>query len=198
MTRERTLAAFLETLETALMAAAPDGSGERAATERAFEALRRPGAPAAVAPKQAPACRVLDDALETARRAPTADLGAAFAEIAPMLAWNPRPDRSTGDPNFPNAHANAAIIGDGGLEARDDVRVGVSLLVPDTLYPDHHHPPEEVYVALSPGAWRQNDGPWREPGQGGLVYNPPDIIHAMKSGDAPLLAIWTLPMAPND
>lgn len=85
------------------------------------------------------------------------------------------------------------IIGDGGLEARQDLRMGASLLAPNTFYPNHQHPPEEVYIALTPGHWRQEAGPWREPGIGGLVYNPPNIIHAMQSGASALLAIWMLP-----
>ena len=85
------------------------------------------------------------------------------------------------------------IIGDGGLEARQDLRMGASLLAPNTFYPNHQHPPEEVYIALTPGHWRQEAGPWREPGIGGLVYNPPNIIHAMQSDTSALLAIWMLP-----
>lgn len=32
---------------------------------------------------------------------------------------------------------------------------------------------EEIYVVLTPGEWRQCDGPWHEPGAGGIVHNPP-------------------------
>ena len=91
-----------------------------------------------------------------------------------------------------DGHANALIVGPDGLEPREDARVGVSLMAPAVQYPDHRHPPEEVYVALSPGEWRQGDGPWHAPGPGGLVYNPPGIVHAMRSGKTPLLAIWCL------
>ena len=65
-------------------------------------------------------------------------------------------------------------------------------MAPNTRYPDHRHPPEEVYLVLSPGEWRQGDGAWHEPGPGGVVHNPPAIVHAMRSGDTPLLAIWCL------
>jgi hypothetical protein len=30
------------------------------------------------------------------------------------------------------------------------------------------------------------------PGVGGIVHNPPGIIHAMRSIDEPLLAVWIL------
>ena len=69
-----------------------------------------------------------------------------------------------------------------------------AMMAPHTVYPDHHHPPQEGYVVLSAGQWRQAQGPWQTPGIGGWVYNPPDIVHAMRSGDQPLLAIWCLPL----
>ena len=42
------------------------------------------------------------------------------------------------------------------------------------------------------GEWRQASNPWHEPGIGNLVYNPPNIVHAMRSADQPLLAVWFL------
>jgi hypothetical protein len=70
--------------------------------------------------------------------------------------------------------------------------IGVSLMAPNLQYPDHRHPPAEVYYSLSPGSWRQGDGPWVTPGIGGLIYNPSNIVHSMRSSDVPLLAIWCL------
>jgi hypothetical protein len=65
-------------------------------------------------------------------------------------------------------------------------------MAPYTCYPDHRHPPEEIYLVLSSGQWRQARDPWHEPGIGGLVYNPPGIVHAMRSTERPLLAFWFL------
>ena len=58
--------------------------------------------------------------------------------------------------------------------------------------PDHTHLPEETYLVLSAGQFRQEDGPWFESGIGGSFYNPPGIVHAMRSGSEPLFAFWTL------
>ena len=66
------------------------------------------------------------------------------------------------------------------------------LVAPGVRYPDHHHPPEEIYVVLTPGEWRQQDMPWHQPGPGGVVHNPPGIVHAMRAGAVPLLALWFL------
>lgn len=202
MQRPQPLADFLACLAASLKAAAEPGSPTALAVDRAFDRLATPGTAATPRPDRAPATQWLAPALAAAERgavAPdrgaAANLASAFAAIAPGLAWQARTDRRSSDPNFPNAHANAVIVGAGGLEERSDVRIGASLLAPHTEYPDHSHPPEEVYIALSSGMWRQNDGPWQAPGPGGLIYNPPNIVHAMLSDAAPLLAIWTLPMS---
>lgn len=117
----------------------------------------------------------------------------AFLDVEPLLTWGPRsgpaPNASDG---FANGHANAMIAGPGGLERRSDVWLGVSFLAPHIRYPDHTHPPEETYLVLSPGEFRQDDDPWFEPGKGGSFYNPPHIRHAMRAGPAPLFAFWLL------
>lgn len=114
----------------------------------------------------------------------------AFAAISDKLPWYRR--HTSELPDFENGHINAEIIGPNGLEVRHDVLVGVTLMQPNLTYPDHHHPPEEIYIVLSEGLWRQNDAPWWSPGIGGYVYNPPDILHGMQSVETPLCAIWSL------
>jgi hypothetical protein len=118
----------------------------------------------------------------------------AFRQIEPALRWY---RRSTADPNdsvFWNGHANAVILGPGGLEERNDIWVGVSLMAPHVTYVDHDHPPEEAYLALTPGEWWNADMDWTDPGAGGLIYNRPGIRHAMRSGATPFLALWFLPI----
>ncbi len=110
---------------------------------------------------------------------------------APNLPWILRNGLPDAAEDFPVRHANAMFVGEFGLEA-SDVTVGLTVMGPNTTYTNHSHPPEEAYLVLTPGEWRQNDGPWRAPGVGGVVYNPPGIIHSMRSGDVPLLAVWIL------
>jgi quercetin dioxygenase-like cupin family protein len=93
---------------------------------------------------------------------------------------------------FFDGHANALVAGPEGIEIRDDVMIGISLMAPHVRYPDHRHPPEEVYVSLAGGAWWKEHGDWYGPGSGGLVYNEPNVLHAMATEQEPLLAIWCL------
>ena len=117
-------------------------------------------------------------------------LANCLQEIAGELPWYQRQEPAL--PDFMRGHANAFIIGPQGLEQRCDIAVGVSLLAPEIEYPDHNHPPEELYVVMSDGDWRQNSNSWHTPGLGSLVFNPANITHSMRSGPKPLLAIWCL------
>jgi Dimethlysulfonioproprionate lyase len=186
---------FLSLAEAAARHASSADDPVRVAIERIFAALQTSSGEAGeTGAAQLPVCHHLSMALENVRSQQGA-LGAlanAFAVIEPQLHWKIRAGAETQGESFLNGHANATIVGPEGLEIRRDVWIGVSLMAPHTLYPDHRHPPEEIYVALSDGQWRQASGPWHEPGIGGLVYNPPNVMHAMRSTERPLLALWFL------
>ena len=142
-----------------------------------------------------PACEHLKAALDGAKAedGPVADVARTLAAIAPRLKWVLRPNGEDDDATFKASHANAVVIGEDGLEARDDIRIGMSLLAPETRYPDHRHPPEEIYTVLTPGEWKQGaEGAFISPGVGGFVHNIPNIVHGMRSKDVPLLAVWSL------
>lgn len=196
--REAHLGVFLQRCRDAFEAASHRIPAAREAATRIFTALESPANGADAPPAaRVPGCEQLAAALATARTGPGAipALADALEVIAPRLAWYRRPGSHAAMGRFHDSHASAVVVGAGGLEVRDDVRVGLSLMAPQVRYPDHQHPPEEIYVALTPGQWRQCDGPWHEPGAGGIVHNPPGIVHAMRSGATPLLAVWCLWMA---
>ena len=185
---------FLTLAEVAIYHASVEGPAHSAAV-RIFSALRVPSVLASTpATGRLPVCRHLPAASEHAHRqpGPVGALADAFAAIEPRLNWQVRPGAETQGQLFLNSHANATITGPEGLEIRHDVGIGASLMAPHTQYPDHRHPPEEIYIVLSGGQWRQGSNPWHKPGIGGLVYNPPNIVHAMRATERPLLALWFL------
>ena len=128
-----------------------------------------------------------------ASRAATADVARALADIAPSLHWYRRGGADAHGTAFHDGHANAFVVG-GGADGLDggDAMLGVTLVTPGVRYPDHRHAPEELYLVLSSGHWRHGESSWFEPGIGGVVHNVPHVVHAMRSGEAPLLAIWCL------
>ena len=185
---------FLEKVRVAFEQARPDPE-TAACLDRVFAALAQPGDVGCGEPATLPACAFLNEALEPARQAGGAlgELAREIVRIDPHLGWR---RRGGGAPmasaSFADGHANAMIVGPGGLEHRRDVWVGISLLAPEVRYPDHTHSPEEIYLVLMGSAFRQADGAWFEPGIGGTFYNEPGIVHAMASGSKPLLAVWCL------
>lgn len=195
--RSAALQDFLTAAETAFAARVGDATPAAKAMQRVSAALAKPVTQRTPpAPNALPACEYLAGALRTASSGPAdlARVADAIGALAPELVWR----RGRGDDEvFQRGHASADLVGpaDGALEQRPDVRVGLSLMAPGITYPDHQHPPEEVYLVLSDSDWRQDANPWHAPGFGGIVYNPPDIIHAMRARREPLLAIWCLPVA---
>lgn len=158
-----------------------------------FSALETPAAEAAGPGERLPVCSYLDQALEVRTSSPVLlDLVAAFRAVEPSLRWRRRASNATASENFPDGHANAMILGPGGLEDRRDAWLGVTLMAPCVRYPDHDHAPEETYLVLSEGEFRHGDSSWFAPGIGGSFFNPPGIRHAMRSGDRPLFAFWAL------
>lgn len=137
-------------------------------------------------PVTLPACALLGDVL-----APDTPLFTALRAISADLSWY---RRSGGDDRFQASHANTTLVGPSGLERREDLWIGATLLAPNTDYPVHQHPPEEIYLVLSEGDWWRDGTGWFTPGVGGTLYNHPDVRHAMRSHAQPLFALWALPL----
>jgi len=140
------------------------------------------------------ACRHFSTAIDNMRTGaasvrPFADV---LTALEPKLTWRHRRPANNLMGNESDTIANSILVGPNGLEQRDDIQIGMTIMAANTLFSDHRHPPQEIYAVLSKGEWRQKDQPWYDPGAGGFVYNPPNIIHAFKSVDGPLLAIWCL------
>lgn len=192
--RDPAVAAFLAATEAAVLADAVAGSDAARTAREVFARCRaRAGAAGGTPAARLPVCDHLAAAEAIPRGAARAAVMRALREVSGRLSWVRRAATPGAGPDFADGHANAMILGPGGLEERDDLRIGVTLMAPGITYPDHDHPPEEVYLALTPGEWWNARMDWTDPGPRGLIYNPPGIRHAMRSGPAPFLAVWLLP-----
>jgi quercetin dioxygenase-like cupin family protein len=93
---------------------------------------------------------------------------------------------------------------DGGTEAalapmnlvRDlgTLTCGLMLLAPAGAYPEHSHPPQEIYLPIAgDGQWRYGGMEhYQQLGDDTLVYNHPGDRHGAVAGDEPLLALYIL------
>ncbi len=198
--RDAAMQNFIDAMQAAVAERAAEAPEAAALADRIFSALATPAEAANGGGTRLPVCDAsLDDAYANARSgpAPIPDLADAFAAIESRLKWYRRPGSEAVGGPFHDNHANAEIVSANGLERRDDVRIGVSLVAPEIDYPRHRHPPEELYVVLSPGEWMNCDRPMQAKQSGDIVHNPPGVWHAMRSGEVPLLAIWCLWTAPE-
>mgnify|MGYP001145061321 CR=1 FL=1 len=118
-----------------------------------------------------------------------------LSSVAALLAranWVKREAKPDQDNSFVEKHRHAIITGVGGVFECDTLTIGLALMAPFTSYPYHLHPPSEFYIVLSEGEWYREDVGWWSPGVGGVVLNPSSCVHAMRSMDVPLLALWGL------
>lgn len=190
---------FLDAAYAAYDQCAEDPASRRS-IKQIFQNLETPGKVRASAGKRLPVCDShLESALAVETGKPVLDrLIAQFKALEPQLEWTcrPAPDESA-SANFLASHANAMMVGPGGLEDRKDIWLGVTLMAPNVRYPDHDHSPEETYLVLSEADFMHGDSDWFSPGIGGSFYNSPGIKHAMRSGETPLFAFWALLAPPK-
>ena len=201
--RRLALRRFLAVLESDLAdaARAPTAAGAPA-TLRGFARLLRSvdstdvGHDAGAPCERLAVCRFWDAALHAAsgRGQP---LAAALGVLGPALSWtqNPNYRRRPPDATFLDNYGYAVIAGpsDGppALAPHPRLALGLLLLGPHAHYPLHAHPAVEVYYTLtSGGAWWRDPGPWREEPAGAAICHVPNVRHATRAGDSPLLAIY--------
>ena len=194
MVVENRVRALIGAAQKAYGAQVDDERG-RASVARVFTALGGALRIRKQTPERLPVCAHLDEVTDPAvlPNGLLRDLVQAFLDLEPYLKWYQRSgDATNANDAYWGGHANAMIVGPGGLVKHDRIWLGVSLLGPGVRYPDHTHPPEETYLVLSEGEFSQDGVTWFTPGVGGTFYNPPGILHAMRTDDAPLFAMWAL------
>lgn len=193
--RNPALSDLITAAEAAIVAGAPPGSDAHRTAEAVFGRLRaRNGTAGTLPPARLPVCDWLDAALALGRDGPRGPVVRALRALAPDLHWTRRQAAQGAVQPFRDGHGNAMLFGPGGIEERGDLWVGVTLMAPGMTYAEHDHPPEEIYLSLTPGEWWNAAMDWTDPGATRLVYNPPGIRHAMRSGKTPFLALWFLPI----
>ena len=144
--------------------------------------------------KATPVCSHLETALAAMR---DRDLADVIAVASPLLSWvtyAPYPRADIGAA-FADGHAFTSLIGEGAFHHADDFALGLFIIAPNVLYPDHHHAAPELYAPLTgPHSWRfLPDEKWTAIPADIPVWNEPWAPHATRTGDVPFLCIfcWT-------
>jgi len=145
-----------------------------------------------------PVLAQFDAALELASASRLAALAESLAAARDALPWtqNASYDEARVGRELLNAYAYACLSGPDGLQRCEVPLAGYILIAPQFEYVDHRHAPREVYLLLTPGArWRLDGGEWFDVEPGELIVHEPWQMHAMRTGDFPLLAFaaWLEP-----
>ena len=110
-----------------------------------------------------------------------------FHEIAHKLKWRPSP-RADFDAEVMSLSTLNEMIDLNGLVA------GLLFMTPNQIYPEHKHPPQEVYFVLSGTASWLYGGKkeYQQQIPGDVIYNHSGVLHGMKTESEPLLALYFL------
>lgn len=135
--------------------------------------------------------RHLDACAALAEGTPGEAVARLLAERGQRLHWGQTYSEADFGGRFLDNYGWLELFGARGHFAEERVACGFLLLGPDTHYPDHHHEAEEIYIPLTGGAsWRKGDGPYEAREAGEVIHHPSNVNHAMRTADAPLLALY--------
>jgi mannose-6-phosphate isomerase-like protein (cupin superfamily) len=119
------------------------------------------------------------------------EVAAALRPIAAQLPWRygyaPRGDV----PGLDNAMGWAELVGPAAPILSREVCFGLTLIGPHTHYPPHRHPAVELYrIVVGHPHWTVGETTSvRSPGT--AILHEANVVHAMRTEDAPLLAIYS-------
>lgn len=114
-----------------------------------------------------------------------------LAPIAAFLPWrygySPRPDA----PELENEMAWAELVGPAAPIFNETVGFGLTLIGPRTHYLPHRHPAIELYAVVAGTALWTADETSRDQPPGSFILHRSNVIHAMRTRDEALLAIYS-------
>jgi quercetin dioxygenase-like cupin family protein len=145
---------------------------------------------AAAVPAAIPGLRHLPGAADVAP-AFSASFAGVLKTAAPALLWRRSYTPQVVGPDFWDNYGWTELVGLTGPAPSERLACGLMLLGPRVIYPLHHHEAEEMYVPLSGTAdWKLGRHPWEALPPGSVIHHPSNESHAMRTGDAALLALY--------
>ena len=144
------------------------------------------------------AYRFIEELLLANRGARCNEMIDQFHAVEDQLIWGQAPGYGVDNvgQDFLDNYCHALLTGpDGPLRCAFPLGAFV-LFGPNTLYEDHSHAPNEVYLALTGGGqWRVGHHDWRKLEAGETVFIPSETLHAIRTDRTPLLtfSFWLEP-----
>lgn len=137
------------------------------------------------------------DALDVAKDS-FKELIASINKASEIITWYPNTTFSNPEEAIKRENYCANLIGKPRdmqkspyLFSSDKIICGLFLMGKHQLYPEHYHPAQETWVILSGNAeWKSGDGDWQIKQPSDWFTYTENQVHAMKTGDEPLLALW--------
>jgi hypothetical protein len=121
----------------------------------------------------------------------TKSLARLLADECENLRWGQTYTAEDFGPDFLDNYGWVEVFGTRGHFANTTVAGGFLLLGPHTVYPDHHHVAEEIYIPLTGGSlWRMRKAPLGPRAAGEVIHHRANVSHAMATLREPLLALY--------
>lgn len=113
--------------------------------------------------------------------------------IAELLPWRYGYQERVDAPGLQSSMGWAELVGPEAPLRSGEVCFGLTLIGPGSYYPPHHHPAIELYCVLAGHAEWTAGGQTATQCPGAYILHPANIVHAMRTSEEPLLAIyaWT-------
>ncbi len=141
----------------------------------------------------------LTPAIAAATRAGLCPVIEALRACIGLVPWETYYEHTDWSAPFLDHFASGELVGPSGYIPNDDVSLGLFVLGPNVTYSEHAHAAAEIYYVLGGGAYWALDGKekagWFDPGD--LVFTAPDQRHEIRTGHAPLLAVYTWKSDPS-
>lgn len=165
---------------------------EKFVAGKIFHLLQHPGA---ISSRPATALRLAPQLQFALRQLaqkgkPYAEASDAINDVAKNLDWVSSKTGPFASVNIETAHAHAIIAGASGLEEREDVTLGLTIMEPYSRFPDHVQYRARVFLALSDCEFLCDDRGWQQASPGSTFYNEAGHTVAMRCTSRPLLAAW--------
>lgn len=134
----------------------------------------------------------LPTALGAARDTDHTDLMEQVRQCIGYAPWTPRYCESDWSLPFYRSIALGELVGPNGYVPDDTFCLGVFLLAPHTVYPEHAHGAGELYYVICGNLeWEFDEqGNSFRAGPGEFVLIEPHQRHELRTCDEPLFAIW--------